>query len=146
MSVKRRLARFNRLIANHLVAPVATRLPSFGTVHHIGRRSGRAYRTPVRAIRHGNQYLISLPYGAESDWVQNVVAAGECHLEIGGVRERLVEGTVYVDHEQEHLPRMARRALIAARVTDVIALERAEQTGTDEANTTEKGAEHVSTG
>jgi len=53
MSTKRRVARFNRLFANHLFGPLLRRLPGFGTVHHRGRKSGKPYRTPVKVFRRG---------------------------------------------------------------------------------------------
>jgi len=52
------------------------RMPGFGVLHHRGRKSGREYQTPVKLFRHGDDYVITLPYGAGTDWVKNVVAAG----------------------------------------------------------------------
>ncbi len=45
-------------------------------VEHHGRRSGRPYSTPVGIRRSGGDLLVLLPYGAETDWVRNVRAAG----------------------------------------------------------------------
>jgi hypothetical protein len=61
MPISRRVARFNRSFANHIVGPVLTRLPGFGMVVHRGRRSGRQYRTPVKVFRRGDDYVITLP-------------------------------------------------------------------------------------
>src|SRR5262249_60631354 len=80
MTLRRRLARFNRVFANRIIGRVMARLPGFGAVHHRGRRSGREYRTPVKVFRRGDSYVGSLPYGSDSDWVEDVLAAGGCDL------------------------------------------------------------------
>jgi deazaflavin-dependent oxidoreductase (nitroreductase family) len=74
------LARLNRRLANPLVRTFAGRLPPFALVVHRGRRSGRAYRTPVMAFPAGDGYVIALPYGAARDWVRNVRATDGCTL------------------------------------------------------------------
>jgi deazaflavin-dependent oxidoreductase (nitroreductase family) len=78
------LARFNRVVTNRLTRPFARRLPGFAVVHHVGRRTGRPYRTPVNMFRSGDRYLIALTYGADRDWVKNVLAAGGCTVETRG--------------------------------------------------------------
>jgi deazaflavin-dependent oxidoreductase (nitroreductase family) len=80
VSATDRLARFNRL-PNRLIRTFAGRLPPLAVVVHRGRRSGRAYRTPVVAVRLPDGYLVALFYGADRDWVRNVLAAGGCTLE-----------------------------------------------------------------
>lgn len=55
-------------------------------VHHIGRRSGKEYTTPVRAERVGQSFFIPLPHGTDVDWCRNVLASGGCVIEDGGVR------------------------------------------------------------
>jgi len=47
---------------------------------HVGRRSGRPYQTPLGAQPYGDGFVVSLPYGSQTDWCRNVVAAGECTL------------------------------------------------------------------
>jgi deazaflavin-dependent oxidoreductase (nitroreductase family) len=51
---------------------------------HVGRRSGRAYRTPIVAAAHEDSFLIALPYGERSDWLKNVMAKGSATLITGG--------------------------------------------------------------
>jgi deazaflavin-dependent oxidoreductase (nitroreductase family) len=82
------VARFNRRVTNRVATPVLRRLPGFGVVHHVGRRSGRAYRTPVNIFEVDGDYVVALTYGRETDWVRNVVAAGGCELEVRGRRVR----------------------------------------------------------
>ena len=49
-------------------------------VHHVGRRSGAAYETPVEAVRTPDGFAIALPYGPRADWARNVLAAGAATL------------------------------------------------------------------
>src|SRR5579859_3759076 len=53
-------------------------------VCHVGRQSGRAYRTPVVAARHDDVFLIALPYGERTDWLKNVLAAGSAAITTDG--------------------------------------------------------------
>jgi deazaflavin-dependent oxidoreductase (nitroreductase family) len=62
-------------------------------VRHVGRRSGRAYETPVVAIEHDDGFLIALPYGQRTDWMKNVVADGMASVVSHG-------RTYQVDHPQ----------------------------------------------
>lgn len=126
MSFRRRLARFNRVFANHLVGRIIPRLPGFGAVHHRGRKSGRKYRTPVKLFRREDAYVISLPYGSDSDWVRNVLAAGGCDLVTSGRRLRLVDPHVYVDEEQAAIPVFIRMALKRLNATEFLALQPAD--------------------
>jgi deazaflavin-dependent oxidoreductase (nitroreductase family) len=53
-------------------------------IRHVGRRSGRAYTTPVSGRRSGGIVLLALTFGNQSDWVRNVRAAGGCSIQIDG--------------------------------------------------------------
>ena len=57
---------------------------STSVVRHVGRRSGREYRTPVTAVEHDDSFLIALPYGERTDWLRNVLAKGSATLVTGG--------------------------------------------------------------
>src|SRR5579872_6625183 len=78
---KRWVAAFNQAVTNRITGPFATRLPGFGMLTHVGRKSGRLYRTPVNVFRTADGFLIALTYGREAHWAQNVLAAGGCRLE-----------------------------------------------------------------
>jgi deazaflavin-dependent oxidoreductase (nitroreductase family) len=79
------LARFNRLIFNRLVRTFAgRRLSPVALVTHRGRRSGRRYRTPVLAMPVDGGFVVALFYGADRDWVRNVLAAGGGTIQRGG--------------------------------------------------------------
>ncbi|MGH2554370.1 MAG: nitroreductase family deazaflavin-dependent oxidoreductase [Actinomycetota bacterium] len=88
------LARFNRVVTNRLTRPFARRFPGFAVVRHVGRRTGRPYRTPVNMFRSADLYLIALTYGADRDWVKNVLAAGGCTVETRGMAIPLTDPRV----------------------------------------------------
>ncbi|ERN45836.1 nitroreductase family deazaflavin-dependent oxidoreductase [Rhodococcus hoagii] len=76
---------------NRVVVHIAGRIPGFALMHHRGRRSGRPYTTPVNAFRIGNGYRFALTYGSGSDWVRNVLEAGECDATVRGCTVHLVD-------------------------------------------------------
>ncbi len=84
MAISKTIARISRHTFNPLIRPVAERVPPLAVVRHRGRVSGRAYRTPVLAFRSGDRVVIVLFYGADTDWVRNVLAQGGCELRTRG--------------------------------------------------------------
>ena len=123
MPLPKRLARFNRHVTNRVLGPVARYLPGFAVVTHVGRRSGRVYRTPVNLFRHEDRYVIALTYGADSQWVRNVMAAGEVDVETRGRRLRLVAPEVVRDAQRSLVPAPVRRVLRLARVSEFMLLQ-----------------------
>jgi deazaflavin-dependent oxidoreductase (nitroreductase family) len=83
---------------------VAGYLPGFAIVSHVGRESGRPYRTPVNAFRTDSGYIIALTYGSESDWVKNVLVAGSCELQTRGRRVRLFTPLITTDRSKGWAP------------------------------------------
>ena len=104
MPAPRSIARFNRRFTNRLFLKVAGYLPGFAIVSHVGRKSGRTYRTPVNAFRIEDGYIIALTYGSESDWVKNVMAAGYCELQTRGRRVRLIDPRIETDESKSWAP------------------------------------------
>jgi deazaflavin-dependent oxidoreductase (nitroreductase family) len=72
----RALARFNRRFNNPLQLRWAGRIRGYAIIEHTGRKSGRAYRTPVNAFRTPEGFAFLVGYGTHSDWVRNLLAAG----------------------------------------------------------------------
>ena len=64
---------------NSMIKPFARYLPGMATIKHRGRTSGKPYETIVTAYRKGNVLAIVLAHG-KTDWVKNVLAAGEADL------------------------------------------------------------------
>jgi deazaflavin-dependent oxidoreductase (nitroreductase family) len=110
------VARFNRRVTNHITRPFAAHLPGFAVVHHVGRRTGREYRTPVNAFRAADGYVFALTYGADADWVRNVVAADGCDIRTRGRLVRLGAPTVGVDATGSPVPAPVRPILRALHV------------------------------
>ncbi|NNH70484.1 nitroreductase family deazaflavin-dependent oxidoreductase [Nocardia uniformis] len=90
----RQLARINRYLTNPAFRALAARLPGYANVVHIGRRTGRHYRTPVGITRHHDEIRIALNYGRHSDWVRNVLAVGDFELEHRGRTIALTDARV----------------------------------------------------
>lgn len=75
------IRRFNKRTLNPLTLKIAgNRLSIYALLQHVGRRSGQVYSTPVIARPLGDGFVIGLPYGADTDWCRNVMAAGMCML------------------------------------------------------------------
>jgi hypothetical protein len=68
----RSVAAFNLAVTNRITSRFAARLPGFGILTHVGRKSGKVYRTPVNVFRAQEGFLIALTYGRESEWVRNL--------------------------------------------------------------------------
>ena len=68
---------------NPVMRRVAPYLPTFVVLNHRGRKSGKPYQTVVNAYRKGNVVAILLGHG-KTDWVKNLVAAGEADLQVRG--------------------------------------------------------------
>src|SRR5215831_18264135 len=77
---KRWLAKINIAITNRITGLFAGWLPGFGILAHVGRMSGKLYRTPVNVFRAPNGFIIALTYSSQCEWVKNVLAARGCEL------------------------------------------------------------------
>ncbi|HWS92369.1 MAG TPA: nitroreductase family deazaflavin-dependent oxidoreductase [Mycobacterium sp.] len=80
MELPQGLARFNRYVTNPIQRMWAGWLPPFAIVEHVGRRSGKPYRTPVEAFYTSVDgkpgVAIMLTYGPDRDWLKNLKVAG----------------------------------------------------------------------
>jgi deazaflavin-dependent oxidoreductase (nitroreductase family) len=75
----------NRRVANPVIRRFAGSFGPFALVRHQGRCTGRTYTTPVLAFGTPDQLFVAVLYGADSDWVRNVLEAG--HAEVRWHRE-----------------------------------------------------------
>jgi deazaflavin-dependent oxidoreductase (nitroreductase family) len=125
MPLPRALAKFNLVVTNRILGPPARHLPGFAVVTHVGRRSGRSYRTPVNLFRRGDGYVIALMYGADSQWVHNVLAAGAADIETRGRRLHLVRPEIVRDPARSFMPRPVRVVQRLLNVDEFMLLERA---------------------
>jgi deazaflavin-dependent oxidoreductase (nitroreductase family) len=92
----RRVVRFVARFVNPIVILIAGRrwMPIVGILHHRGRRSGRAYATPLGMRPLGDSFLLPRTFGENAAWYQNVLAAGWCVVTYRGKDYTLVEPEV----------------------------------------------------
>ena len=113
-----------RPFTTHVVNPftrlVAGWLPWFAIIHQRGRQTGRRHDTPVNVFRHADAYVFALTYGAEVDWVRNVLAAGACTITTRGRKMRLAEPEVIHDPTRRLVPWPVRIVLRLLRVSDFL--------------------------
>lgn len=107
MQFPQRLARFNRRVTNPIQRLWAGWAPSMGVLEHVGRRSGRLYRTPLMVFSTDEGVAVLLTYGPDRDWLKNIMAAG------GGRMRRHGHGFAVTE------PRVLGRAEAAEHVTGI---------------------------
>jgi len=105
------VAAFNRAVTNRIRAPFVTWLPGFGMITHIGRKSGKTFRTPVNVFRAPGGFRIALTYGPSSQWVQNILAAGDLELETVGRRYHISSLELVNDPTRANFPLLVRTVL-----------------------------------
>ncbi len=78
-------------VLNRLVTRIAGRryVPLYVLLRHRGRRSGRAYATPVVGMRVPGGFAIPMAFGEGADWYRNIVAAGGATLRKDGTEHTL---------------------------------------------------------
>jgi deazaflavin-dependent oxidoreductase (nitroreductase family) len=126
---KRWVAAFNRVITNRITSRFAARLPGFGILTHVGRKSGRVYRTPVNVFRAPGGFLIALTYGRDSEWVRNVVSARACQLQTRGVQYQLSSPTIVHDPTRRRFPIPVRVVLRLIGANDFMQLSTSHANG-----------------
>ncbi|KUH87598.1 MULTISPECIES: nitroreductase family deazaflavin-dependent oxidoreductase [unclassified Mycobacterium] len=96
---------------NRMIRPFSRFTPGLSTIKHRGRTSGKPYETIVTAYRKDNLVAIALAHG-KTNWVKNVLAAGEAELRMGRRDLHLVNPRIIpAGGSAEGLPRMARLQL-----------------------------------
>lgn len=106
---------FNRLEIKRGIRPTLT---------HVGRKSGKAYKVPLDAHAVTGGYIFILMYGADSDWVKNILAAGSAQLTIDGEEIDLVSPRV-IDTEaaRAQLPATTKAPPNFAKVTEYLQMD-----------------------
>ena len=95
---------------NPIAVPIARFMPGITVIKHRGRTSGKQYETAISAYRKGNTVAIMLAHG-KTNWVKNILAAGEAELTLGGHDVRLVNPRIVpAGQDDPTLPKMARLA------------------------------------
>ena len=80
---------FMRRFTKHVTNPMTLRRAGranyrTAALHHVGRKSGRPYVTPLAAEPVGGGFVIPLVYGDDTDWCLNLLAAGKATLDLNG--------------------------------------------------------------
>ena len=123
MPIPRRVARWNKVGLNRIIRHVAPWMPGFGLVVHRGRRSGHEYQTPVNVFGADDGFVIALTYGADTDWVKNVQAAGGCELRTRGRVLRVGSPRVYHDESRRGIRPLEREMLRLLGVADFLSVK-----------------------
>jgi deazaflavin-dependent oxidoreductase (nitroreductase family) len=114
MQLPQRLARFNRHVTNPIQRLWAGWAPSFAIIEHVGRRSGKPYRTPVSAVNANVDgkpgIAVMLTYGPDRDWLKNLTAAGGGRMRRHGKTFGITDPEVVTrDEAASHVEGAARR-------------------------------------
>lgn len=115
MHIPRFMRYVNRMVTNPIMGTFAWLVPPLAVVHHVGRRTGRAYHTPVVAFCSDAGVVIPMTYGRDVDWARNIVHAKGCELARLGRRVRLRNPRVVAfDRAEQRLPAALRSLFRAA--------------------------------
>src|SRR6267378_795412 len=78
-------------VLNRLVTRIAGRryVPLYVLLRHRGRRSGRAYATPVVGLRVPGGFAIPMAFGENADWYRNIIASGGAIIRQHGTEHQL---------------------------------------------------------
>jgi deazaflavin-dependent oxidoreductase (nitroreductase family) len=120
---------FTTRLFNPLSRRVAGRLPLFGILSYVGRKSGRLYRTPLNVFKRGDGYVFALTYGSDVDWVKNVLVAREADLRTRGRDVHLVEPELFVDPTRRLMPLPVRMVLRLNNVNEFLRMRQARPAG-----------------
>ncbi|MCV7384987.1 nitroreductase family deazaflavin-dependent oxidoreductase [Mycolicibacter longobardus] len=113
MQLPQRLARFNRHVTNPIQRMWAGWAPTFGILEHVGRRSGKPYRTPLTVFSTDDGVAILLTYGPDRDWLKNITAAGGGKVRRHGKTFGVTEPRVVSKAEAAEHVRPRSRAIFA---------------------------------
>ena len=117
------LENFQIRYVNPLAVPAARFIPGVTVIRHRGRTSGRDLQTAVSAYRKGATVAIMLAHG-KTNWVKNILAAGEADIRIGRRDLHLVNPRIVpAGTDDPSLPALARAAArrgIGVFVADVV--------------------------
>jgi deazaflavin-dependent oxidoreductase (nitroreductase family) len=125
---KRWLAKINIAFTNRITGLFAGWLPGFGILNHVGRKSGKVYRTPINVFRASNGFIIALTYSSQSERVNNALAAGGCELTTRGNRYQLSAPKVVRDPTRKRFPFPVRLGLRTVGANEFMELSKSPAT------------------
>jgi deazaflavin-dependent oxidoreductase (nitroreductase family) len=92
------LAEFNRHFTNPIQRLWAGFVPGMGIIEHVGRKSGKPYRTPVDVFPTDDGLAILLTYGPDRDWAKNLAAANGGKVKLR--QDRVVRESAHRDEDR----------------------------------------------
>jgi len=108
---------------NPFIVPMARRVRPLAVIHHVGRRTGRPYQTPVMAFPTPGGWVVALVYGADVQWLQNALRSGGVALTRSGERHQVSQvRQLDTVAGAPLLPAWARAVMRAAYVRDYVLL------------------------
>lgn len=114
------LPAFNKKVTNRIQGLWAPYLWPYVMICHVGRSSGKDYRSPVVAFRRGGKLYVNLLYGSEAQWVKNVVAAGGTDAIRFGRRIRLDDPEIIT--REDHSGPLPFGVRVTGRSTGILVL------------------------
>lgn len=71
-----------RYVAKHVINRLTSRNAGsakspFAILHHVGRRSGKDFETPIMVAPLSEDFVFALTYGPKVDWYRNLQANGQ---------------------------------------------------------------------
>jgi len=118
--IPKQVARLNKVGLNRVVVHIAPRMSGLGLILHRGRRSGREYRTPVQVFQARDGFIVALTYGADTDWLRNIQAAGGGLLRTRGLT---FQPRLYHDETRTGIRPAERQVLRLLDVADFVHLK-----------------------
>lgn len=116
---------FTRRFGNPITRLVAGHLPWFCILRYRGRKSGKAYRTPMNVFRRKSAWIFALTYGSDVQWVKNVLDAGGCDIETRGRIVQLEGPELIHDPSRRLVPRIVGFFLGFIGVTEFLRMQSA---------------------
>lgn len=134
MSFPAWLPAFNRRVTNRITGTFAGRVAPFAIVSHVGRKSGTPFATPIMAFPTATGFVMALTYGAKTDWIRNVEAAGGCTLTYRRRTVPLTNPRVVTGSPDDYpmIPAWARKILHSHDVHEFLLLDGAANPGSVE--------------
>jgi deazaflavin-dependent oxidoreductase (nitroreductase family) len=105
-------------------------LPLWAVMHHRGRKSGAEYATPVAVVPTVDPalVLIGLPWGQNTNWARNVVAAGSADVTWSGATHATSSPRIIEPAEAAALAKPMFRPIVR-RMPAAIVLRRSSESG-----------------
>lgn len=127
MQLPQWLARINRYVTNPVQRLWAGWAPGMGILEHVGRRSGRTYRTPLTVFSTDDGVAVLLTYGPDRDWLKNILAANGGRLRRHGHTVAVTDPRVMSKEQAAaHVTGWGRRAFGKLPFADAVLLTRAD--------------------